>query len=413
MSATSTPSIKLARRVRSLKPSSTLAVSARVKEMIAEGIDVIGFGAGEPDFDTPPQIKAAAIAALESGRTGYEPVPGALESRTAVAEKLRTENGIACKASDIVITTGGKQALYLALQALVDPAEDHEVLLPTPSWVSYRPMIELAGGRVVEIPSSPEGDFKITPEQLEAAITPRAVAIIINSPSNPCGTTYTPDELRALADVLDRHPHIAIITDEIYEKLIYGDIESFSLGSRPETAERVITINGLSKAFAMTGWRLGYVCAPGLGGEIARAIARLQGQMTSHVTSFTMPAVVTALTEATADVARMRESFAQRAELIASFVATMPDVPCPKPTGAFYVFPDVSAHFGRVSPAGRSIDSALGFAEALLEEARVAVVPGDDFGGCGPRHVRLSFACSPEAIREGCRRMDRWLRSLR
>ncbi|MHC5115390.1 MAG: pyridoxal phosphate-dependent aminotransferase, partial [Planctomycetota bacterium] len=407
----STASIQLASRVRSLKPSATLGVTARVKEMIAGGVDVIGFGAGEPDFDTPDIIKRAAIEALEAGRTGYEPVPGAADARAAIAEKLQRENGIACDASHIVVTTGGKHALYLALQALVDPGEGHEVVVPTPAWVSYRPMIELAGGVVVEIPTEPSRDFKITPAQLEAAITPRTAVMMINSPSNPCGTTYTPEELRALAEVIERHPHVVVISDEIYEKLIYGDLEHFSLGSMPAIADRVVTVNGLSKAYAMTGWRLGYACAPGADGEVARAIARLQGSMTSHVTSFTFPAIIAAIRHAGPDVERMRLRFAERAALIQSFVEALPDVRCPAPTGAFYVFPDVSAHFGRTTPGGRRVDSALSFSEALLEEARVAVVPGDDFGGCGPRHVRLSFACAEDAIREGCRRLDEWIRA--
>jgi aspartate/methionine/tyrosine aminotransferase len=405
--ALATSSIRLSQRAAHLKPSATLAVSARVKELRAAGRDVIGFGAGEPDFDTPDSIKDVAIESLRGGRTGYQPVPGIPEARAAIARKLVEENGINCTADDIVINAGAKHSVYLTLQALVDPGDD--VIVPTPAWVSYRPMIELAGGGVVEVPGAVDNDFKITPAQLAEAITPKTVAVIINSPSNPCGTMYTPEELRALAEVLGPHEHVAVISDEIYEKLIFGGIEHFSLGALPVLADRVITVNGLSKAFAMTGWRLGYVCAPG---GVAKAISKLQGQMTSHPTAFCLPAIEEAITRCGADVERMRTAFAERAELIHGLLSAMPGVICPRPTGAFYVFPHVGAHFGKTSPAGRTIDSAIAFAESLLEEGMVGVVPGDDFGECAREHIRMSFAASVEQIEEGCRRLAAWLDSL-
>ncbi|MCZ6836578.1 MAG: pyridoxal phosphate-dependent aminotransferase, partial [Planctomycetota bacterium] len=274
--------MELSDRVKNLKPSSTLAVSARVKALKAQGVDVIGFGAGEPDFDTPEHIKLVAIRAIEEGMTGYAPVPGDMATREVIAKKFRDENGIDCQAKDIVISTGAKQSLYLALQCLIDEGKGHEVILPAPSWVSYFSMAQLAGGTVVEIESSIDNDFKITPAQLEAAITPNSRAIVLNNPSNPCGTMYTEQDLRDLADVLAKHDHVTIISDEIYEKLVFGEVEPFSIGSLPQVASRTITINGLSKGYAMTGWRVGYACAPGNGdGAMAKAMAKLQGQMTT------------------------------------------------------------------------------------------------------------------------------------
>lgn len=375
--------------------------------MRAFGKDVIGFGAGQPDFDTPEHIKQAAIEALLAGKTKYAPTPGVPEAREAVARKLREENAIECRADDVVITVGAKQALYMTLQATVDPGR--EVLLPSPCWVSYRPMVELAGGIPIEIAGAMANDFKITPGQLEQALSDRTAAIMINSPSNPCGTMYSRDELAGLADVLARHPQVVVITDEIYEKLTYGGLQHVSLGAFPELADRVVTINGLSKAYAMTGWRVGYLCAPGRDGAVAKAAARLQSQMTSNITSFLYAALIEALENGAEDAERMRQVFAKRAELMHDAVTRMPGLCCPKPTGAFYLFPDISVYFGRRSPGGMEITSAVDFAEALLEETLVAVVPGEDFGECARTHVRLSFACSDEEIEIGCRRMHDWL----
>ncbi len=468
--------VQLSDRALALRPSSTLAVTAMVNAMKARGIEktpnplnrawgpaVIGFGAGQPDFDTPPQIKQAAIRALEAGQTKYMPTPGTTEAREAIARKLREENAIECTAADIIITAGAKHAMYMTLQVLINPGD--EVILPTPAWVSYAPMIELAGGRVVELPGAIENDFKITPEQLADALAEsagRTAAIILNSASNPCGTMYSEAELRALAAVLEDHPRVQVIMDEIYEKIVFhsplhpgagegqgvkgnarsrtssespssnplpeGEGVHFSMGSLPTIADRVITINGLSKAFAMTGWRIGYLCAPGCDGAVAKAIAKLQDQMTSNITSFTYAAIVEALTnaEVAQAVERMRQQFARRGGIMYDLVARMPGLRCPAPTGAFYLFPDVSAYLSpspsgrgargegaRTSPGGKTLTTAQSFAEALLEEARVAVVPGEDFGRCAQRHVRLSFACSDNEIKEGCRRMDEWLRTCR
>lgn len=408
--------MQLSNRVNSIKPSSTLAVDSKVKALRAQGENVIGLGAGEPDCDTPPNIKQAAIDALNAGKTKYTATEGEPAARQAIAAKLKRDNNITCdpSGSEIIISDGAKHSVYLALQCLLDPGRNQQVILPTPAWVSYRPMIELAGGEVVELPGDISNDFKITPAQLAKAITPRTAAVIINTPSNPCGTMYSPDELRGLADVLIRHDNITIITDEIYERLIYSEVKHFSLGSIPALAQRTITINGLSKAYAMTGWRIGYACCPGEGSKIIKAMTKLQGQMTSNITSFAYPAIVEALGVGKSEqsVERMRQTFARRAELIYEKINAMPGINCARPTGAFYVFPDISAHFGKTSPSGKKIDSALAFAETLLDEAKVAVVPGEDFGACAKNHVRLSFACSEQNIIEGCQRIDHWLGQL-
>lgn len=407
---TATGSIELSNRVQQLSPSSTLAVSARVRALKDQGVDIVDFGLGEPDFITPGSICEAAISALRGGDTHYCPVPGTLAARRAIADKLRDENSIECGPDDIVITAGAKHAIYLTLQALVDIGRGHQVVLPTPAWVSYRPMIELAGAEVVEVAGEASHDLKITPEQLASALTPNTKAILFNSPSNPCGTMYSQKEFEALAAVLVEHPHVAIITDEIYEKLIYTDEAHFSLGSIPDIAERVITINGLSKAYAMTGWRIGYLC--GRSG-IAKAVVRLQGQMTSHITSFTYPAIVEALTNGSREVEKMRRVFAERAQIMEAGLRAMPGVETPPLTGAFYAFPDVSSFFGRTSPGGHQITSATTFAGALLEEAKVAVVPGEDFGSGAQGRVRLSFACATETLREGLKRTAEWLKAFK
>jgi len=408
--------MEVSHRVNALQGSATLEVNARIRALKAQGVDVIGFGAGEPDFDTPDNIKQAAINALLAGQTRYTAVPGELAARETIARKLRDENNIACSAEDIVISVGGKHSLYLSLQCLIDPPATgqpaQQVIVPTPAWVSYMPMIQLAGGETVQVPGAVSNDFKITPQQLEQAITDRTVAVIINSPSNPCGTMYTPDDLHALADVLEKHPNVTIITDEIYEKLIYGEASHLSMGSIRSIADRVITVNGLSKAYAMTGWRIGYACAPGQGGIIAKAMGKLQSQMTSNITSFCYAAIEEALTNGSEMVETMRRAFTTRAGLIHDRISAMPQVVCPQPTGAFYVFPDISAYFGKISPGGNPINSAVDFATALLNETNVAVVPGEDFGDCARHHVRLSFACSEKNIEEGCARMDQWLRSI-
>jgi aspartate aminotransferase len=421
--------MQLSRRVIDLKPSATISVMNRAKDMQRQGIDVVSFAAGEPDFDTPEPIKQTAIKALLAGQTKYVPTMGDPDTRAVIAEKVTRENKIPNVTPDHVgISSGGKHALYTICQCIFDfpkPGEpQHECIIPVPAWVSYMPLAELAGAKVVEVPTTVKGDFKMSPEQLKAAITPRSRMLILNSPSNPCGTMYSESELRALGAVVaeaakSTAPDLVILSDEIYEKIAYGGIKPFSIGSIPEVAERTITLNGLSKAYSMTGWRIGYTTTSGPPGgwglKFMKAMATLQGQMTTNITSFVYPAIRTALKECEADTQRFCEAFKNRAELIHSRLTRMPGVVCPRPTGAFYAFPDISAHFGKSSPAApdKKLTSALDFCEALLAEQKVAAVPGEDFGGCGKNHIRLSFACSEANITKGMDRLETFIKSLR
>jgi aspartate aminotransferase len=403
--------MRLSERVKSLKESSTLAVTARATAMRVSGIDVIGFGMGEPDFDTPAHVKQAAINALQAGKTKYTATAGDLAARQAIAQKLARENQVHVGPEDVTITAGAKHAIYMALQCLLDPGRGQEVVLPTPAWVSYRPLIELAGGTCVEVAGAMANEFKMTPEQLSKAITPRTAAFIFNSPSNPCGTVYEPAEIEALAEVLRQHPNVVIITDEIYEKLIFPEgrpsLKHVSMASLPGLGERTITINGMSKAYAMTGWRIGYAACPPKTGFAAQMV-KLQGQMTNNVTSFTFAAIVEALSGPQDSVETMRQAYGRRGAMMHQRLSEA-GMSVVKPTGAFYVFPEVTKWFGKASSKGRRIEGAASFAEALLEEANVAVVPGDDFGAGSERYVRLCFACAEPAIEEGCRRIAAWL----
>ncbi|HRQ71582.1 MAG TPA: pyridoxal phosphate-dependent aminotransferase [Phycisphaerales bacterium] len=415
--------MRLSHRVEGLKPSVTVAFGNKAKALKRSGVEVLDFTLGEPDFDTPQPIKQAAIDALLAGQTKYMPTLGDPATRQAIADKFARDNAIPGLSADhVAISAGGKHSLYVAMQCLLDPPPTGqpplEVIIPVPGWVSYAPIAELAGARVVELPTLPADDFKITPAQLREAITPRTRLLILNSPSNPCGTMYTEAELRALAAVIadaarSTAPDLVVVSDEIYEKIVYGGIPHFSIGSVPEIADRVLTVNGMSKAFAMTGWRVGYAAMPGeFGKRLISAMATLQGQMTTNITSFVYPAIRAALAECSADADRMRDAFARRAELITRLLAEVPRVRTVRPTGAFYAFPDVSAHFGRASPAGRRIDSSLSLCEALLDEARVAIVPGEDFGGCAKNHVRITFACGEAQIERGVAALGEFLSRL-
>jgi aspartate aminotransferase len=407
--------MKVAERVSRMKESATLAVAARAAALKKQGVDVVAFGTGEPDFDTPANIKQAAERALQAGQTKYVATPGTAEARAAIAAKLAHENGIPCAPEDVSVTAGAKHAIYLVLQVMVEPGD--EVVLPTPAWVSYRPLIELAGGRCIEVPGAVANGFKVTPAQLAAAITPRTVAVLLNSPSNPCGIAYTPDELRALCDVVATHPHVNVISDEIYEKLTYPEqcpgLAPWSPGSYAPLAGRVVTVNGMSKAFAMTGWRIGYVAAPGSGTFIPELV-KLQAQMTNNIPAFFMPAIVEALSERTApEVERMRKAFAARAAIVNELLPAIPRFANVRSTGAFYAFPSVAACKGLRSPGGRAITDGQSYAEALLAEAHVAVVPGGDFGDCAADHVRITFACDEATLRKGIGRIAEFTGSLR
>ncbi len=417
MSETTTAGPGISERARRIKPSSTLAVTERAKALRAAGEDVLGFAAGEPDFPTPAPIVEAAKRALDEGQTKYSPSIGDAATRAAIAAKLTHENRLrGVEAANVAVSVGGKHSLYNIFQCLLEPGD--EVLLPVPAWVSYAPQVELSGGVVRELPTSVESGFKVTPEQVRAAIKPESRVLVVNSPSNPCGTMYAPDELRAIAAVAAEAartiaPRLVVLTDEIYEKIVFGGREHLSMGSLDSIADRVVTCNGLSKAYSMTGWRVGYCAASGdWGREFIEAIGRLQSQTTSNIPSFILPAIRTALAECSDDVATMREAFERRAHLIEARLRDIPGLVFPSPEGAFYVFADVSAHFGKTTPAGATIDSAMGFAGALLDEAKLAVVPGEDFGGCGDRCIRLSFACGEETISKGCDRLAAFVDSL-
>jgi aspartate aminotransferase len=400
--------MNLSQRVRDLKPSSTLAVTSKFKKMVAEGHDVVGFGAGEPDFDTPQHIKDAAVKALQSGLTKYEPTPGTPAALASIARYMEPRLGYEVKPENVLISVGGKHSLYLAFMALVQPGD--EVLIPAPYWVSYPEQARLAGATVKEIPGSVDNDFKITPEQLESAIGLKSRVLIINSPSNPTGTMYSPAELKALAEVVARHPQLMVFADDIYERLVYGEHPFVSFASlHPSLKERSVTFNCLSKTYAMTGWRIGYAVAEK---PIILAMGSLQGQMTSNITSFNYPAVVAALDGPQDEVEKMRLAFAERGTLMHRLLNQLPGVRCPRPTGAFYCFPDISeAAFGKLDSEGKLISTPADFAESLLVHAKVAVVPGEDFSG--HQQVRLSFATSTPLIEKGLERISLYLGSLR
>lgn len=397
--------ITLATRAKTLNPSSTLAVTAKFKQMQSAGRDVIGFGAGEPDFDTPEGIKDAAIAALKAGRTKYEPAQGSAEARAAVAKVYGQRYGCNLTANNVLISCGGKHSLFLAFLTLFEPGD--ELLLPAPYWVSYPEQVKLAGGTTRSIRGAVENDFKITPEQLKASIGPKSRALLLNSPGNPTSTTYSPEELTELVEIAV-DAGLFIISDEIYDQLLYHGQKTRSLLSFPdEIRKQSVVINGLSKAYSMTGWRVGFTVAEP---EVINAMAALQGQMTSNITSFVLAAIPEALTAHDADVERMRQSFERRGELIHGLLSEIPGVKCPRPTGAFYVFPDISAFFGKKDSKGKILDTAAALAESLLEETGVAVVPGEDFEG--PEHIRLSFATDDESIKNGVARIKTFLAGL-
>jgi len=394
--------MKISQKAQSVPASMTVAVTARAKELKAQGVDVVGFGAGEPDFDTPQYIKDAAIEAIKAGQTRYTAVPGILELRQAIAEKLKRDNGLAYTADQVIVNVGGKHSVYEAMQAILDPGD--EVIIPTPYWVTYPETVTLAGGvnRIVETDSG--NGYCLTPELLQDAITDKTAMVILNSPNNPGGFTYSPAQLAALAEVLEG-TDIYVLSDEMYEMLIYGDTEFRSFAALSEDAFlRTLTLNGFSKAYAMTGWRLGYTAGPL---DVIKAMGRLQSHMTSNAVTFVQYAAVAALGLESGDaIEAMRTEFETRAKIMADRLNGMEGVHCAQATGAFYCFPEVSAHFGRTI-GGTEIKGSMDFSQALLEQKNVAVVPGVAFGCDG--NVRLSFACSPEQITKGLDRFEAWL----
>lgn len=380
----------LATRIGQVKPSLTLAIAAKAKAMKAAGEDVCGFGAGEPDFDTPEFIKAAAIRALQDGQTKYGPAAGLPPLREAIATKLRTENQLPFQAENVLVTNGGKQSLFNLAMTLLQPGD--EVILPAPYWVSYAAMIAMAEATAVVVKTEEANQFKMTAAQLEAAITPKTKLLVLNSPSNPTGAVYAKAELEAIAEVILKH-QLYVVSDEIYEKLIYDDAEHVSIGSlSPELFQRTIISSGFAKAYAMTGWRIGYLVAPS---EIAKAAITLQSHSTSNVCTFAQYGALEALTNPAAEkaIASMHDSFAQRRDIIYRKLTSIPGITCPKPMGAFYVFPNISA-FG--------LDS-IAFCDRLLEKRRVAAVPGIAFGA--DECIRMSYATDLKTIETGCDRL--------
>ena len=399
--------IPLASRVALVAESITLAVTAKANALKKAGVDVVGFGAGEPDFDTPAFVKDAAKAALDKGQTKYTPTPCFPELKAAIADKFARENGLPYKPENVTTGAGGKHCLYMAFMAVLNPGD--EVLIPTPYWVSYPEQVKLAGGVPKYIPGDEKNGFRITPQQLEAAITPKTKVLVLNSPSNPGGHAYTPDELRALAAVVVKHPNLVVFSDEIYEKLVYDGLKFVSFATlAPGLIDQTLTFNCHSKSFAMTGWRVGYIGGPK---PVIDAINKLQSQINSHITSFIQHPAATALTDprGAESVEAMRQQFEKRGKHMWERLSALPNVTCVRPQGAFYCFPNVSAYFGK-SANGVKITDAVSFAAALLEQNHVAVVPGNDSGF--DTHVRLSFATSMEQIDKGIDRTAEFLRKL-
>ena len=389
-----------------VKPSPTIAVSAKARELKAAGKDVIGLGAGEPDFDTPDNIKAAAIGAIDAGKTKYTDPDGIPELKQAICDKFQRENGLSYTPAQVSVGTGGKQILYNALMATLNPGD--EVVIPAPYWVSYPDMVLLAGGEPVIAEASLESNFKLSPDQLEAAITPKTKWLIFNSPSNPTGAGYSREELKALTEVLMRHPHVWVMTDDMYEHLAYDEFE-FCTPAQVEPAlyDRTLTCNGVSKAYAMTGWRIGYAAGPE---ELIKAMRKIQSQSTSNPSSISQWAAVEALNGPQAFLAERAEAFKRRRNLVCDMLNAIDGITCPVPEGAFYVYPSISGLIGKTSPAGTIIENDEVFATALLEEANVAVVFGAAFG-LSP-NFRVSYATSDEALTEACTRIQNFCASL-
>ena len=397
----------LADSLARVKPSATIAVTNKARELKAAGRDVIGLGAGEPDFDTPDNIKQAAIKAIMDGKTKYTAVDGLPELKQAIADKFARENGLAYKTSEITVGTGGKQVLYNALMATLNPGD--EVLVPAPYWVSYPDMVLLGGGTPVPVMTTIENGFKVTPEALEAAITPKTKWLIFNSPSNPSGAAYSRAELEAIAKVLMRHPHVWVMTDDMYEHLVYDDFEFTTIAQvEPGLKDRTLTVNGVSKAYSMTGWRIGYAGGPT---DLIKAMAKIQSQSTSNPCSISQWAAVEALNGTQDFIPKNAEIFKARRDLVVSMLNQAQGLNCPMPEGAFYVYPSCAGLIGKTSASGTKIGTDEDFVTALLEDEGVAVVQGSAFG-LGP-NFRISYATSTEALEEACTRIQRFCGNMR
>ena len=390
----------LSNRINSLPASATLAMAAKARELKNQGVNVIGLSLGEPDFNTPDFIKEAAVQAVNDNYNSYTPVDGYGELKEAICRKFKRDNHLDYSPSQIVVSTGAKQSIANAIQVLINPGND--VLLVAPYWVSYSAIVVLAEGNPIEIYSDIKTDFKITPEQLEKAITPKTKMVVINSPNNPSGSVYTEEEYRALAAVLEKYPDIYILSDEIYEHINYG-VPHFSFAQIPSMYDRTLTVNGVAKAFAMTGWRIGYLGAPEW---IAKACTKMQGQITSGANCIAQRATIAALDAPVSKIQYMIDEFATRRERIINLLGAIEGFVLNQPKGAFYVFPDVSHYFGKAMK-DKTIENASDFALYLLEEAHVATVTGEAFG-C-PNNIRISYAASMSDIEEAVQRIKQAL----
>ncbi|WP_163846708.1 pyridoxal phosphate-dependent aminotransferase [Pseudooceanicola aestuarii] len=390
-----------------VKPSPTIAVTNKAAELKAAGKDVIGLGAGEPDFDTPESIKQAAIAAIEDGKTKYTAVDGIPELKAAICAKFKRDNGLVYTPAQVNVGTGGKQVLYNALMATMNPGD--EVIIPAPYWVSYPDMVKLAGGEPVVVEATLDTRFKITPAQLEEAITPRTKWLIVNSPSNPTGAGYTRDELKGLTDVLMRHPHVWVLTDDMYEHLAYDDFTFCTPAEvEPGLYDRTLTVNGVSKAYAMTGWRIGYAAGPE---ALITAMRKIQSQSTSNPCSVSQWAAVEALNGPQDFIAENNAVFVRRRDLVLSMLSGIEGMTCPVPEGAFYVYPSIAGLIGKTSAAGTKITDDEAFATALLEETGVAVVFGAAFG-LSP-NFRISYATADSTLEDACGRIQEFCAGMR
>ena len=383
-----------------ISPSPTLAITSRVMELKRAGVDVIGLGAGEPDFDTPDFVKEAAIQAIRDGKTKYTNVDGTPELKAAIAAKFARDNGLTYKADQISVNVGGKHTLFNAMVATIDAGD--EVVIPAPYWVSYPDVVQFAGGVPVIVKAGPEQGYKLTPEALDAAITPKTKWVILNSPSNPTGAGYTADELKALGEVILRHPHVWVFADDMYEHIVYDGFRFATIAQVcPELYERTLTVNGCSKAYAMTGWRIGYA---GGAAWLIKAIAKLQSQSTSNPCSVAQAAATAALTGDQSFLGERNKAFQARRDMVVAMLNEIEGMTCPTPEGAFYVYPSFAPLIGKSTPSGRLIDSDEAFVGYLLDDAKVAAVQGAAFG-LSPA-MRISYATSDALLREACTRIQ-------
>ncbi|MDE1148567.1 MAG: pyridoxal phosphate-dependent aminotransferase [Azospirillaceae bacterium] len=397
----------VAERLARIKPSQTIAVTAKARALKAAGRDIIGLGAGEPDFDTPDNIKQAAIRAIQAGQTKYTDVDGTPELKRAVCLKFARENALEYKPEQVSIGTGGKQVIFNAMMATLSAGD--EVIIPAPYWVSYPDIVLMAEGTPVFVECTAAAGFKMKAEQLEKAITPRTKWVMLNSPSNPSGAAYTYDEMKALTDVLVRHPHVWVFTDDMYEHLVYDDFKFVTPAQvEPALYDRTLTVNGVSKAYAMTGWRIGYGAGPV---QLIKAMANVQSQSTSNPSSISQAAAVEALVGPQDFIKERAEVFRQRRDLVVSMLNQAQGIDCPRPEGAFYVYPSCAGTLGKTTPSGLVLNTDEDFVTYLLEAEGVAVVHGSAFG-LAP-HFRISYATSTEALEEACRRIQRATAALR